>query len=60
MYVRIKDPATQHEISVTEAWANLHDLTPMDKPAEDSSGRPLPPKYHRTINEVAAATKKGA
>ena len=69
MFVRIKDPATGHESTVTEGYAQALSLTPLDKPAVDERGRPLPDKPKtrvapaakktRTAEATAPADKKG-
>ncbi len=43
-FVRVKDPDTGHEVSVTETFATAFKMTPLDKPAVDANGRPLPGK----------------
>lgn len=59
-YVRIRVPETKHEVTVTALQADVTGVKPLDKPAVDASGNPLPPKYHRSIEEAAAAGQKGA
>ena len=59
-YVRIKDERSKHEFTVTAAYADAVKAKVLDKPAVDASGNPLPPTYHRTIEEAAAAARKGA
>lgn len=59
-YVRIKIPETNHEVSVPAIQAEIAGVKPLDKPAVDASGNPLPPKYHRTVEQAAAVGRKGA
>lgn len=57
-FVRVKDPDTKHESTVTRAFADAHDLEILeDKEATDNRGRPLPGKPHV---EIAKADKKPA
>lgn len=59
-WVRIKDPDTGHEISVSAEQAALAGAKPLDKKdAQTPFGGPAPVKYHTTVDE-AAASKKGA
>lgn len=67
-FLRVKDGETGHEYSVT---AERYDATPdlftkLDKPATNSAGEPLPPKYRTTVAKKASvnratepATKEG-
>lgn len=47
-YVRVKQVETGHELSVTRGHyeAVKDGYKPIDKPAIDSAGDPLPPKHH--------------
>lgn len=57
-FVRVKDPDTKHESTVTRAFADAHDLEILeDKEATDNRGRPIPGKPHV---EIAKADKKPA
>lgn len=59
-WVRVKDPDTGHEVSITAAQADAVGAKPLDKPALSPFGAPLPPKTKTTVDEAAAAAKKGA
>lgn len=54
-YVRIKDPATGHHLTVTEGQYEMFGGILLKRPALDSAGRPLPPKY----NTSRARARKG-
>lgn len=41
---RYKDPTSGDEFTADELAGNAMGLKPIDKDAEDASGRPLPPK----------------
>lgn len=59
-WVRVKDPDTGHEITMSTEQANAVGASPVDtKNATTASGDPRPPKYHTTVAE-AAASRKGA
>lgn len=58
-WVRVKDPDTGHEITMSADQANSVGARPVEKKdATSASGLPLPPRYHTTID--AAAARKGA
>lgn len=59
-WVRVKDPATGHEITISAEQAQAFGASPINKPATAPSGDPLEPKYHRSIDEAAALGRKGA
>lgn len=59
-WVRVKDPDTGHEITMSAEQANAFNAKALDKDAVGADGQPLAPKYHRTVNEAAQANKKGA
>lgn len=59
-WVRVKDPVTGHEISVSEEQANIVSVKPLPKPATAAHGGPRPVTYQRTLVEAAAAAKVGA
>lgn len=49
-FVRVKDPDTKHEYSVTETFAKANKLDVLsDKEAVDENGRPLPGKPHAEL-----------
>lgn len=58
-WVRVKDPDTGHEITMSVEQARLVDAKPVDKPAVGPDGNPLPPKPSVSVSDAAAA-KKGA
>lgn len=58
-YVRVKDPSTGHEHTVTTLQAEAFGCQVINKPAVDDWGNPLPAKPSVTVAEAAAA-KKGA
>ena len=59
-WVRVKDPDTGHEITMSAEQANAVGASPSStKDAVSASGAPRPPKYQTTVNE-AAASRKGA
>lgn len=47
-FVRVKDPTTRAEITLSVEHAAHLGLEPLDKPAVDVYGRPLPAKPSRT------------
>lgn len=55
-FIRVKDTSTGHEISIPEALfeSNRGAFTKVDKPATDSVGTPLLPKYKTSVSEEAA------
>jgi hypothetical protein len=57
-FVRVKDPATGHEVTVTKAYAEGYKLPVLDKDATDSNGRPLPGKPNVELPK-AAPKKEG-
>ena len=59
-WVRVKDPVTGHEFSVSAEQANAVGAKPINKEATDGTGNPRPVLLHRTIEEAAAAGWKGA
>ena len=61
-WVRVKDPDTGHEISMSTDQARAFGARPIEsKDATGPDGMPLPPKYHRTVDEAATVSnKKGA
>ena len=60
-WVRVKDPATGHEITMTEEQAKLVGATALDKKdALTPHGDPRAVTYKRTVDEAANAAKKGA
>lgn len=54
-FVRIKNPDTGHEETVTESFAKAYDLPVIDKDAVDPNGRPLVSKPK--VNLPTAETK---
>ena len=60
-WVRVKDPATGHEVTVTAEQAEMAGVRPLDKKeALTPHGEPRRAVYKRDIEEAAAAAKKGA
>ena len=61
-WVRVKDPDTGHEITISTEQARAFNARVIEsKDAAGTDGLPLPPKYHRTVDEAAAVSnKKGA
>ena len=58
-WVRVKDPDTGHEITISTEQARAFNARVIEsKDAAGPDGLPLPPKYHTTID--AAAARKGA
>jgi hypothetical protein len=53
-FVRVKDPGTKHEVSVSRQFAEGHDLEILDKPAIDANGRPLAGKPHVELPKAEA------
>lgn len=53
-FVRVKDPDTGHEISVSAEQADLVGVRPLSKAAVDAQGKPLPVKTSVTVDEAAA------
>lgn len=43
-FVRVVDPVSKAHITVTEAFARKHSLSPLNQPATDRIGNPLPAK----------------
>ena len=54
---RYKDPTSGDEFTADELAGNAMGLKPIDKDAEDASGRPLPPLTHTDKAGNASATK---
>ena len=53
-YVRVKDPATGHHLTVTEAQNDAFGGQVLkDHEAVDRFGRPLPPKYNQNQKQTA-------
>ena len=60
-WVRVKDPDSGHEITLSTEQARAFGARIIEsKDAAGPDGLPLPPKYHRTVDEAAAVSKKGA
>ena len=61
-WVRVKDPDTGHEITISTEQARAFNARGIgSKGGAGPDGLPLPPKYHRTVDEAAAVSnKKGA
>jgi hypothetical protein len=51
-FVRVKDPNTKHEHTVTEEFAKAYKLPIIDKPAIDDNGRPLAGKPHVELDKA--------
>ena len=60
--MQVKDPDTGHEITISTEQARAFNARVIEsKDAAGPDGLPLPPKYHRTVDEAAAVSnKKGA
>lgn len=58
MFVRVKDKATGHELSLPEGSFDPEAVDVLDRPATDPGGEPLPVKYKTTVDQ-AAETKSG-
>ena len=59
-WVRVKDPDTGHEMTISSEQARAFGARVIEsKDAAGPDGLPLPPKYHRTVDEAAAVSKKG-
>lgn len=58
-FTRVKDNETGHEYSVTsDRFDASPDLfTAVDKPATDSAGEPLPPKYKTPLGKKPSDNK---
>ncbi len=58
-FVRVRDNETNHEYSVAVSRfdADPDLFTKVDKPATNSSGEPLPPKYRTTVAKKAAENR---
>jgi hypothetical protein len=53
-FIRVRQIETGHELSVPKSHADAGDgYEVLDKPAVDSAGGPLPPKYRTTVDEAA-------
>ena len=58
-YVRVKDPATGHHMTVTARQAaQFGGQVLKDHAAVDEMGRPLPPKYNQTARPAAVVEQK--
>lgn len=57
-FVRVKDPGTKHEVTVTKEFADANDLAVLDKPAVDSNGRPLAGKPSVDLPKAKTDTPK--
>lgn len=56
-FIRVRQNETGHELSVPKSHAEaVGGYEEIDKPAVDSAGRPLPPKYRLTVDEAAPKT----
>jgi hypothetical protein len=55
-FIRVRQIETGHQLSVPKSHADAAagGYEVLDKPAVDSAGGPLPPKYHTTIAPAAA------
>lgn len=60
-FVRVKQKETGHELSVPTSHAEASDgYSIVDKPAVDSAGRPLPPKYREQVDKIARRKRSAA
>lgn len=56
-FVRVKDPGTGHEVTVTDKYAKAFKLEVLEgKDAVDDNGRPLPGKPHIELPKAEAST----
>jgi hypothetical protein len=63
-FVRVRDPKTQHESTVSRRFAEAYKLDILkDKPATNSAGRPLPGKPHvelkKADGDIGTTTETG-
>ena len=57
--MQVKDPDTGHEITISTEQARAFNARVIEsKDAAGPDGLPLPPKYHRTVDEAAAVSNK--
>lgn len=63
-WVRVKDPVTGHEFSVSPEQADMAGVQPIDKQAATAFGEQAATKYKTSVDEQAAkkadAASKGA
>lgn len=59
-FVRVKDPETKHEFTVTRQYAEGRKLPVIDKPALDSAGRPLTAKPHVALKSNTGGGEQSA
>ena len=58
-WVRVNDPDPGHEITISTEPARAFTARVVEsKDAAGPDGLPLPPKYHRTVDEAAAVSNK--
>ena len=58
-WVRVKDPATGHHLTVTQRQAEMFGgVVLKDHAAVDELGRPLPPKYNNRVAAGPAAAEQ--
>jgi hypothetical protein len=55
-FVRVKDPDTKHEVTVTRAFAEGYKLDIIEKDAVDANGRPLPGKPYVELAKAEPKT----
>lgn len=55
-FVRIKNPDTGHEETVSEGFAKAYNLPIIDKDAVDANGRPLASKPHIELPKAEPKT----
>lgn len=53
-FVRVTDPDSKAHVTVTRSFAERHKLTPLQQPAVDRYGKPLPATPHRPLGTSAA------
>ncbi|MCR1785303.1 hypothetical protein KVF89_22375 [Nocardioides carbamazepini] len=59
-YIRVRQIETGHQLSVPKSHAEATGgYEVLDKPAIDSAGRPLPPKYFTTLDPAADGKPDG-
>ncbi|KAB2807987.1 hypothetical protein F9L07_25290 [Pimelobacter simplex] len=55
-FIRVRQIETGHQLSVPRSHAEATGgYEPLNKPAVDAAGDPLPPKYHTTLNPAGAS-----
>lgn len=58
-FVRVKDPGTNHEVTVPASFAKAYKLDVLDKPATNDDGKPLVGKPHVELAKADNSTGAG-